>query len=316
LTRAARDGRRWLLLALAAGAVFAAGLYFGGRLRERPPAPPPSLTATERPPAESRPERQARPAPPPTSEAETPVPQHSPAAPLEPAPAGGQRPARVALVIDDLGRSLADLDTLADLGVPLTYAVLPFESMTPQVVVELRGRRAEILCHLPMAPANDRNPGPGALRIDMPPRALARSTRAALEAVPAAVGVSNHMGSELSSDAGAMRAILGVVGERGLFYFDSRTSAESAGYRTALELGIPAAERDVFLDADPSAAAVEREFQRLLDLARERGAAIGVGHPHSATLEALARLVPAARQRGYEFVPLSYLLDRPGELPE
>ncbi|HZI63670.1 MAG TPA: divergent polysaccharide deacetylase family protein [Thermoanaerobaculia bacterium] len=222
----------------------------------------------------------------------------------------------MALVIDDLGRSLADLDTLADLGVPLSYAVLPFESMTPQVVAELRARGAEILCHLPMAPASDRNPGPGALGRDMPPRALARATRAALEAVPAAVGVSNHMGSELSSDAGAMRAILGVAAERGLFYLDSRTSAESAGYRTALELGIPAAERDVFLDADPRAAAIEREFQRLLALARERGAAIGIGHPHPSTLEALARLVPAARQRGYEFVPLSYLLDRPGELPE
>ena len=45
---------------------------------------------------------------------------------------------RVALVIDDLGRSLADVDTLERLGVPLTYAVLPYESQTPEVVAAVR----------------------------------------------------------------------------------------------------------------------------------------------------------------------------------
>ena len=157
---------------------------------------------------------------------------------------------------------------------------------------------------------------PGALRRGMPARGLERATRAALAAVPGAAGASNHMGSELSADAGAMRSILGVLAERGLFFFDSRTSAESAGYRLALELGIATAERDVFLDADPRPDRIASEFQRLLELARERGAAIGVGHPYPATLETLAREVPAARQRGYEFVPLSYLLERRGELPE
>ncbi len=303
------------MLALVAGAVFAAGLYLGG-LRQRAPEPPPTLA--RRPPAAPR--REAPPASPPSAPAAesttAPPPSPLPAVEDAPPPSSAQRPARVALVIDDLGRSLADLDALSGLGVPLSYAVLPFESMTPQVVAALRGRGAEILCHLPMAPASDENPGPGALRLGMAPRALARAIRAALEAVPTAAGVSNHMGSELSADAGAMRAILEVVAERGLFYFDSRTSSESAGYRTALDLGIAAAERDVFLDADPRAAAVEKEFRRLLDLARAGGAAIGIAHPHPVTLEVLAREVPAARHRGYEFVPVSYLLDRAGELPE
>jgi polysaccharide deacetylase 2 family uncharacterized protein YibQ len=221
--------------------------------------------------------------------------------------------ARVAVVIDDLGRSLDDLRLLAALGVPVTYAVLPFETETPEVVAELRRRHAEILLHLPMEPKNGENPGPGALLQRMTDDELRQKTIAALRAVPGAVGVNNHMGSLLSSEEGPMNTVLGVVGERRLFFLDSRTSAGSVGYKVATELGIPAAERQIFLDdGDPGPEAIRAQFQRLLELARSRGAAIAIGHPHPATLAVLVSEVPKAKAAGYDFVPVSYLLTRPG----
>jgi polysaccharide deacetylase 2 family uncharacterized protein YibQ len=84
----------------------------------------------------------------------------------------------------------------------------------------------------------------------------------------------------------------------------------------ALELGLAAAERHVFLDPDPSPAEIATQFHRLLALAREQGAAIAIGHPHPATLAMLEAEVPRARALGYEFVPVSYLLDRTGEPAE
>jgi polysaccharide deacetylase 2 family uncharacterized protein YibQ len=232
---------------------------------------------------------------------------------LQEGPAAG--PARVALVIDDLGRSLEELDDLHRLGVPITYAVLPFESQTPEVVAALRRRHDEILCHLPMEPRSGGNPGPGALREGMSPEQLRQSTLAAIAAVPGAVGVNNHMGSALSADPGSMATILGVLAERGLFFLDSRTSAQSVGFRIATSLGVPAAERQVFLDDDPRPAAVAAEFQHLLELARTRGGAIAIGHPHSATLATLAAEVPRAQALGYRFVQVSALLDRPPAPP-
>jgi hypothetical protein len=144
----------------------------------------------------------------------------------------------------------------------------------------------------------------------MAPAELARATREALDAVPGAVGVNNHMGSRLSADRASMAAILGVIGERGLYFLDSRTSAESVAFAAARELDIPAAERQVFLDPDPRAEAVRYQFRRLLAAARERGAAIAIGHPHPATLAVLEEEVPLALEHGYRFVPVSYLLDR------
>ncbi len=219
-------------------------------------------------------------------------------------------PGHVALVIDDLGERLEDLEPLMGLGVPVTYAVLPFEKHTQEVVAELRKRRVEMLLHLPMEPRNGEDPGPGALRVDMDDDQLREGTEAALRAVPGVVGVNNHMGSRLSEDERAMTPVLRVLAERGLFFLDSRTSASSLGYRTARSLGLPAAERHVFLDRDPSPEAIRTQFRRLLDLSRTRGAAVAIGHPLPDTLQVLAEEVPKARAEGFEFVPVSDLLDR------
>jgi uncharacterized protein len=235
--------------------------------------------------------------------------------PSTPGPAAGERvrEPRIALVIDDLGRSVADVEALAQLGVPLTYAVLPYEVETPQVVEALRRQGAEILCHLPMEPSGNGDPGPGALWYGMDAEELRRSTAAALAEIPGAVGVNNHMGSRLSADETSMRAVLGVLAERRLFFLDSRTSAESVGYRLALNLGLHAAERQVFLDDDQSPEGIRKQFARLLALARQRGFAIAIGHPHESTLATLAAELPRAREQGFRFVKVSELLAAPRE---
>ncbi|HKH43536.1 MAG TPA: divergent polysaccharide deacetylase family protein [Thermoanaerobaculia bacterium] len=219
-------------------------------------------------------------------------------------------PGHVALVIDDLGERPEDLAPLLALGVPVTYAVLPYEERTNEVVAELRKHGVEMLLHLPMQPRNGEDPGPGALTVDMDDDQLREATEAALRAVPGAVGVNNHMGSRLSEDERALAPVLQVLAGHGLFFLDSRTSAESVGYRTARSLGLPAAERQVFLDRDPSPEGVRTQFQRLLELSRTRGSAVAIGHPLPDTLQVLTDEVPKAREAGFVFVPVSDLLDR------
>jgi polysaccharide deacetylase 2 family uncharacterized protein YibQ len=81
-------------------------------------------------------------------------------------------------------------------------------------------------------------------------------------------------------------------------------------------MGIPAASRDLFLDDEPSRAAIVAQFAALLALARERGAAIAIAHPRPETLSVLAEEIPRAVASGIEFVPVSYLLERSEEFPE
>ncbi len=307
---------RWLALVLFGAALFAAGLYLGRTGGPTEPEPAGGAPASRPAPTSPEPRRTtAEPSPPPVpSEPEHPEPVAGAEPPAVPLPVEGPPPpgegAAVALVIDDLGRSVADLDRIEALGVPITYAVLPFESHTAEVVGALSSRGAEVILHLPMEPANGADPGPGALTRTMGRAELSRATREALGAVPGAVGVNNHMGSSLSAHRPSMEAILRVIGERGLYFLDSRTSAESVAFTAARELDVAAAERQVFLDPDPRPEAVRYQFRRLLDAARERGAAVAIGHPHPHTLAVLEEEVPLAVERGYRFVPVSYLVER------
>lgn len=294
------DASRAVILVIAGLGLFGSGVLVGSRFgapEEPEVASSPRVAPTQR--FESRLIRTP----------ETP-PSEEMAPPPEEYELHGSVGARIALVIDDLGRSVEDLISLEALGVPVTYSVLPFEVHTSEVVSEINRRGWEMICHLPMEPQSGANPGPGALTSEMSSAELADATRVALSAVPGAVGVNNHMGSSLSADVDAMEPVLEVVGERNLFYLDSRTSAASVGYRLALERGLPTAERQVFLDPELTTEAVEEQFDRLLWLARDRGEAVAIGHPHGVTLDVLARRIPEAVAAGYEFVPVSYLLDR------
>jgi polysaccharide deacetylase 2 family uncharacterized protein YibQ len=299
--------------------LFLLGLFVGaGILYFLKPSAPRGPGATE-PPASARSESPSGPRraehrklPSDHVEPEAPSSTTAPAATETVTPTGPVHGARIALVIDDLGHDVADLRPLEALGVPVTYSVLPYEPQTPEVVAELRRRKAEILLHLPMEPRNGENPGPGALLQGMSDGELRQRTEEALKAVPGAVGVNNHMGSLLSAEEGPMNAVLSVLAERSLFFLDSRTSADSVGYKVALGLGVPAAERQVFLDGEATPEAIHTQFQRLLTVARAKGSAIAIGHPHPETLAALTREVPKAKADGFEFVPVSYLLTRAG----
>lgn len=321
----ASPAARWVLLVLAGAALFAAGLYLGsgdrlswpftwlspspGEPGSRPTAP--AAPGPRKEPPRPSPPAASRPAPPPVvpTEPEKPTvtPGELPAIEGPPPPGDG---ATVALVIDDLGRSVADVRRIEALGVPVTYAVLPYESHTRQVVEALRGKGEEMILHLPMQPENGANPGPGALTVTMSRAELAAATRRALAAVPGAVGMNNHMGSRLTADRSSMDAVLSVVAKRGLYFLDSRTTPASVAFRVARALDIPAAERQVFLDPDPRREAVRYQFRRLLALARKDGSGIAIGHPHPETLLVLEQEVPQAVRLGYRFVPVSYLLDR------
>lgn len=302
-----RPGRafsRFLALLLFGAAVFGVGVWLGqqrgarGGARRAAPAP-----------AAARPQRPgSRPAAP------APAPPAAPTVVTE--PSGPPTRARVALVIDDLGRSLETADRLLALGAPVTGAVLPFERHSAEVAARLRAGGAEVIVHLPMEPTGDQDPGPQAVLERWRPERIAALTERAIAAVPGAAGLNNHMGSRITADEEPMRAILGVVARHGLYFLDSRTTAETRAFDWAREAGIPAARRDVFLDDDEAPGAIAGQFERLLEQARARGAAIAIGHPHDGTLAVLGREIPAARAAGVEFVPVSYLLERSENLPE
>jgi len=115
------------------------------------------------------------------------------------------------------------------------------------------------------------------------------------------------MGSLFTEDRRKMKIVLGALKRRHLFFVDSRTTPESVGYDLARELGVPAAKRTVFLDNDLHSGAIASQVRRLLSMARQKGQAIGIGHPHRETLSLLEKETSLLWD-GVTVVPVAELL--------
>ena len=71
---------------------------------------------------------------------------------------------------------------------------------------------------------------------------------------------------------------------------------------------MPSARADVVIDVNPAPEAVDAALSRLLNLARERGSAIGVASASPASVDRLARWAAALESNGVALVPLSALM--------
>jgi hypothetical protein len=230
--------------------------------------------------------------------------EEEPARAAMPVPRPAPR-ASVAIVIDDMGLDRRRSDRAIRLPGTLTLAYLPYADNLAAQTRAARAAGHEVILHLPMEPLGAHDPGPGALRAAQGEAENLARLRAALAAVPGAVGVNNHMGSRFTEDAAALAPILAEIGARGLYFLDSRTSPRSLAYTTARELGLPTLGRDVFLDDSDAPDAIARQIAAMEARARRTGGVIAIGHPREATLAALEAWLADARARGFATVPLS-----------
>lgn len=242
----------------------------------------------------------------------------SPQPPAQPAPAPRQTQPRVtprapaqfqaAIIFDDAGGSPDDVEAIIAIGRPAAVAVLPGLAYSAEVARRSREAGLEVLLHLPMEAEDGQALGPGGVTVSMSDAEIHGVVRSGLESVPGAIGVNNHMGSRGTVDRRVMRAVIEVVREAGLFFIDSRTTAETVGESVASELGVPTAARAVFLDNDNSDDAIRRQVQRLIALARERGAAIAIGHAGRRTAGVLGTMLEEFERAGVAIVPPSALV--------
>jgi len=215
----------------------------------------------------------------------------------------------LAIILDDLGNDPAAARAVFALPYPLTISVLPHHAHSAEIAEEAHRRGYEVMLHLPMQALGTQKPEEEELQPGMSAEQVRRFTEEMIGAVPYAVGVNNHQGSEATADAELMNELMPVLREHGLFYIDSRTTAATVAYDTARSDDVQTAFRNVpFLDDVENAGAIRKQLQIAMRGAREKGEAIAIGHPHSATIEALSETLPQAQAEGVRLVFVSDLV--------
>jgi hypothetical protein len=231
--------------------------------------------------------------------------------------AGAQRPApTAAIVIDDIGNLREEGLRALELPGPLTYAVLPH---TPHAATLARLAHAldkEVLVHLPMEATTRRSLGPGALTSALEHAAFEQRVSEAFASVPHARGVSNHMGSKLTTMQRPMAWLMELIAaRRGWLFLDSRTTADTVAEASARCAGVQTTSRDVFLDNEVDVAAIRAQLRELLATAQRDGTAVGIAHPYPETLWVLAQELPAFAAAGVTLAPLSRVIQQRATTP-
>lgn len=220
---------------------------------------------------------------------------------------------KLAIIMDDMGYSMDRGRRVLRLPGPITVAILPHTPSAAELADATVAAGSEVIVHQPMEPHRHQGSktARGNLTTDMDRAAFEQTLLASLASVPHSVGVSNHTGSRLTEHNERMSWVMDTLERQGMFFVDSRTTAQTIAFDTAQAYGLPSLSRDVFLDHELTEQALEASFNQAIRLAKLRGHAVLIAHPHELTLRYLERRLPGVVANGkVTLVPASDLVRR------
>ena len=215
---------------------------------------------------------------------------------------------RIAIVIANMG--LAEQPTLAaiqDLPGEVTLAFSPYSSRLAEWVPAARAAGHEVLLQLPMEPRSTEfnDPGNKALLTANSPELNLDRMEWVLSRAEGYVGLTNLMGSRFTVSPKDMQPVLAAMDQRGLLYIDSRESPASIAGKLALEMGLPAATNDRFIDAEAARGPIDSRLAQLEQLALARGSAVGFAADYPVAIERLRFWISGLNSRGFVLAPVS-----------
>lgn len=213
-------------------------------------------------------------------------------------------------MIDDFGYRPHNENQILAMPTAISIAVLPNAPYARDMALKAHQQGREILIHLPMAPMGKQPLEKDTLRPEMSSEEIERIIRQAVNNVPYAVGLNNHMGSAMTSSLPGMQKVMQALNAYQLYFLDSMTIGSSQSIPAAAGTQVKVIKRKVFLDDTQNEADIRTQFNRAVQLARRTGSAIAIGHPHPATIKVLQQMLPTL-ETDIVLVRPSQLLNEP-----
>ena len=215
--------------------------------------------------------------------------------------------ADVYIVLDDGGHNLNHLQPFLNLDIPLTIAVLPELAYSKESALRIKNSGKTLILHQPMqAISLSTDPGPSAIMPGMSAEQIRSLLTKNLDSLGIKIGLNNHEGSLITADSNAMKVVMEICKERGMFFLDSRTNSQSVCKSVASEYGVKLYERNIFLDNTPNQADMIAMFKSGIEVAKKNGRVIMIGHVWSSK-----NLADVLQKMYDEFTPQGFIF---GEL--
>ncbi|WP_246246151.1 divergent polysaccharide deacetylase family protein [Paenibacillus lemnae] len=220
---------------------------------------------------------------------------------------------KLAVIIDDFGNGQKGTDDMMQLPVRITVAVMPFLPTSRADAEKAHAAGHDVIIHMPMEPKQGRASwlGPGVIKSTMKDAEIREVMEKAIQDVPYAVGVNNHMGSKVTGDERIMSVVLDVCREHGLFFIDSKTNYHSVTGKIAVQKGLPEVNNHIFLDDVHTVSHVKKQLRLAADYAKKNKYCITIGHVGvfgERTAAGLKESIEELQREGIRFTSISELV--------
>jgi polysaccharide deacetylase 2 family uncharacterized protein YibQ len=185
---------------------------------------------------------------------------------------------KIAIVLDDWGYNLNNLNSLEQIRHGLTISVLPNLPYSRQIVQEAQRLGYEVILHLPMEPYEKYRLEKNTILTSMDEATIRGIVDNDLMNLKGIKGVSNHMGSRATDDIRTMSIVFKELKKRGLYFLDSFVSPNSVCLDLAHKMHLAFARRNMFIDNKEDADYIKSQIYKLKMRSRIYGEAIGIGH--------------------------------------
>ncbi|WP_345491300.1 divergent polysaccharide deacetylase family protein [Orbus sasakiae] len=221
--------------------------------------------------------------------------------------------AKLALVIDDFGYREHNEEQIIALSPEITVAVLPNAPNAARIATLAHQSGNDVIIHLPMAPKSKQPLEINTLFPNMGEQDIHRIISYAVDHVPYAIGMNNHMGSLMTADLDGMRKVMKSLSAYSLFFLDSKTIAKSQAINAAKEYRVATVSRDIFLDDSQDEQSIAHQYDLAIAHARKYGSAVAIGHPYNSTVKVLTAKL-AQLPDDIELVKVSRLVQKPNKI--
>lgn len=209
---------------------------------------------------------------------------------------------KVVIIIDDVGIEMTQFTELMNLQYKLTVSIFPGEKYS-KICAEIAHQKGfEVMLHQPMQPkiSNGNHIGSGGIFVSMHPSIIEKILAENISNIPYVKGVNNHMGSYATTKSDVMKAAMRVLKEKDLYFVDSVTLGSSKGYRTAIDSGVNALKRDIFIDTQNGYDYAVKQLKELKKLSKKKSVSVAIGHCRPNTIRALKNTLPEFEKDGIQ----------------
>lgn len=192
---------------------------------------------------------------------------------------------KLAIIIDDVSFEY-HLNRIKKTGLKITPSFLPPNKIHPDSA-KIAEKTKFYMVHLPLEAISHNSPEYITLKTTDSFDYIEANIKKFKKLFPKAIYYNNHTGSKFTANQEAMDKLYRIFKEQNLVFIDSKTTALSKAESLAKKYHIKYHARDVFLDNSLDLDYIKNQLKLAVKIAKQKGYAIAIGHPHKNTLKAI-----------------------------